>query len=91
MNFLEKVAVTVMSEFKVTVQVFVPVHPPPLQPLKVETELAAALREIEVPLLNLCEQSVPQLISVPVTVPSPDPPLLTVRVKVCLIKEMDVI
>ncbi len=44
------VAVTVVVEVMVTVQVPVPVHPPPLQPAKVEPVAGVAVRVTAVPL-----------------------------------------
>ena len=44
-----KVAVTVMLAERFTVHVPVPLHPPPLQPLKVEPVAGVAVRVIEVP------------------------------------------
>ena len=80
-NIFEKVAVTDLSALIVTVHVPPPVHVP-LQALKEEPLLGLAVRVTEVPLLKVSEQSVPQLIPVAVTVPSADPALVTVRVKV---------
>ncbi len=81
------VAVTVMSAFTVTVQGPVPLQPPPLKPpplkpAKVESLAALACRVTEVLDVKLSEQSAPQLILVPVTIPLPDPALLMVRVNV---------
>src|SRR5436309_14315659 len=45
-----KVAVTVCAAFSVTVQVAVPVQPPPLQPEKVEPAAGAAVKVTGVPL-----------------------------------------
>lgn len=75
-----KVAVTVMLEETVTVQLPVPEQPPPDQPAKVEPELAAAVNVTLVPEFIVSEQSEPQEIPVPVTVPEPVPALETVRV-----------
>ena len=43
------VAVTVVADLIITVQVLVPEHPPPDQPAKVEVAVAAAVRMTEVP------------------------------------------
>lgn len=83
-NVRENLAVTVVLAFSVTVQVPVPVQPPPLHPAKVTPAAATAVKVAEVPLLRVSVQSVPQLIPVPVIVPSPDPALATVSVKVWL-------
>ena len=78
-----KVAVTVVSAFTVTVQVPVPLQPPPLQPANTEPPAGVAVKVTEVPELKDFEQVAPQ--STPegllVTVPLPVPPLETVRVK----------
>jgi len=47
---LLKVAVVVLAAFMVTVQVLVPVHPPPDQPVKVDPAAGAAVRVTAVPL-----------------------------------------
>jgi hypothetical protein len=44
-----KVAVTVWSLLSVTVQVAVPLHPPPDQPLKLEPDPGAAVNVTTVP------------------------------------------
>lgn len=76
-------AVTVVVAFMVTVQVPVPLQPPPLQPAKTEPPPGVAVKVTEVPELKDFEQVLPQ--STPegllVTVPLPVPPLETVRVK----------
>jgi hypothetical protein len=46
-----KLAVTVVAAFMVTLHVPVPEHPAPLQPLKVDPPVAAAVRVTTVPLL----------------------------------------
>jgi len=74
-----KVAVTVMLAFIVTVQVSVPLHPPPLQPVKVAPVAAAAVKVTEVPLSKDSVQSAPQSMPAPDTVPLPVPDLATVR------------
>src|SRR5207249_11786881 len=67
----------------VTVQVAVPVQPPPLQPEKVEPAAGAAVKVTEVPLANAAAQVVPQAMPAGalVMVPLPAPALLTVSVK----------
>ena len=79
-----KVAVTVVAAETVTVQAPVPVHPPPLQPVKVEPAAAVAVSVTAVPLAKLAEQVAPQLMPAGalVTVPLPVPAGVTVRVKV---------
>jgi hypothetical protein len=66
------------------VQVPVPEHPPPDQPVNVEPDVADALRVTWVPASNWAEQVVPQLIApggvVEVTVPVPVPAFETVSV-----------
>src|SRR5436309_11992923 len=76
-----KVAVTVVAALKVTVQVPVPVHPPPLQPPKVEPAAGAAVSVTAVPLAKLAEQVTPQVMPAGalVTVPAPVPAFETVR------------
>jgi len=66
----------------VTVQVPVPVHPPPLQPVKVEPLSAVADKVTAVSGLNCALQVEPQLIPAGelITVPLPAPDLLTMRV-----------
>jgi len=72
-----------MFPFIVTVQVPVPPHPPPLQAENVEPLSAPAERVTELFRSNVVEQELPQVIpdGLLVTVPSPDPALVTVRVK----------
>jgi hypothetical protein len=62
-------------------QVPVPEHPSPDQPVKTEPPSAEAVRVTEVPLLKLYWQVLPQLIPLGllVTVPEPVPVLLTER------------
>ena len=83
-----KVAVTVVAAETVTVQVPVPVHPPPLLPVKVEPAAGVAVNVTAVPLVKLAEQVAPQLIPTGalVTVPLPVPAGTTVRVKLCRVK-----
>jgi hypothetical protein len=45
-----KVAVTVVAALRVTVQAPVPVQPPPLQPVKMESAAGVAVRVTAVPL-----------------------------------------
>src|SRR5207247_1428873 len=80
-----KVAVTVVAALRVTVQVPVPEHPPPLQPVKVEPAAGAAVNVTAVPLAKLAAQAAPQLVPAGawVTCPLPAPPRVTVRVRVC--------
>jgi hypothetical protein len=80
---LLNVAVTVAAALMETVQVVaVPLHPPPDQPTKFETEFGEAVRVTELPEIYPPEQVLPQLIcpSLLVTVPAPGAMLLTVRV-----------
>ena len=77
------VAPTVVLAETVTEQELVPLHPPPLQRVNVEPDEGVAVKVIWVPPdMPDSEQSLPQLIPVPVTVPSPVPDLVVVRVKV---------
>jgi hypothetical protein len=64
----------------VTVHVPVPVHAPD-QPAKVEVPLGLAVKVTTVPVAKLAAQVAPQLMPArdEVTVPSPEPALLTVR------------
>jgi hypothetical protein len=75
-----KVAVTLMLAEMVTVQVAVPVQPPPDQPANVEPDPAAAVNVTGVPLAKLALQTVPQLIPAGLLVmdPAPVPALTTV-------------
>src|SRR5437773_7101489 len=70
-----KRANTVVLAVRVTVQVLVPEHPPPLQPSKVEPVAGVAVRVTGVPLSKDAEQVAPQLIPAgfEVTVPLPAP------------------
>src|SRR5882672_1770788 len=78
-----KVAVTEVAALIATVQVPVPEHPPPLQPVNVEPAAAADVNVTEVPLVNDAEQVAPQEIpaGLLVTVPLPAPALETVSVE----------
>src|SRR5437773_1503636 len=80
------VAVTLVAAFIVTAHVVPePEQPPPLQPAKVEPPAGLAVSVTEVPELYEAEQVAPQLIPAgfEVTVPPPEPGLLTVSVNVC--------
>jgi hypothetical protein len=84
-----KVAVTVVvAALSVTAQVPVPEQPPPLQPVKVEPAVGAAVRVMAVPLPNAAEHVAPHVIpaGLLVTVPVPSPALLTVSVEACTTK-----
>jgi|SRR5689334_1675093 len=76
-----KVAVTVWSAFITTVHEPVPPHPPPLQPVKVEPPVGAAVSTTVLPIAKSAAQVVPQEIpaGLLVTVPVPVPDLLTVK------------
>jgi hypothetical protein len=77
-----KVAVTVVAADSVTVQVLVPVQPPPLHPANSEPAVGDAVSVMLVPALYDAAQVGPQLMPVgaEVTVPAPRPALLTVSV-----------
>ena len=75
-----KLAVTVFAELMVTVHVEPLVLLQPDQLTNREPLEALAVSVTDVPLLNTSEQSEPQEIPVPVTVPEPLPDLLTVSV-----------
>jgi hypothetical protein len=79
-----KVAVTVCAAFIVTVQVLVVPVQPPLQPVKVDPAAGVAVSVTAVPLANVPEQVVPQLMPAGalLTVPAPGPALLKVSEKV---------
>lgn len=83
-----KVAVTAVAEVPtLTVQVPVPLQPPPLQPAKTEaTEFGVAVRTTDDPLSKLAVQVVPQLMPTGelVTLPLPAPARVTVMGKVAL-------
>lgn len=80
-----KVALGAVSALTVTVQLPDPEQPPPLQPAKVEPELAAAVKVTCVPEVKSAEHVAPQ--SIPagllVTVPEPLPGFETLTLKVC--------
>jgi hypothetical protein len=65
------------------VQVPVPLHPPPLQPTKIEPDVAAAVSVTELPVGNEALQVSPQLMpaGLLVTVPVPPPAFVTVSVE----------
>jgi len=77
-----KVEVTVVAAVAVTMQGPVPLHPPPLQPTKVEPVAGIAVKVTTVPLEKLDEQVVPHTMpsGVLVTLPFPRPTRTTVRV-----------
>ena len=79
-----KVAVTEVAAVIVTVQVPVPLQPPPFQPVKVEPAAGVAVRVTAVPVVNAAEHVVPQEIpaGLLVTVPLPAPDWETVSVEV---------
>ena len=76
------VAVTVIDEFMVTVQVPVPEQPPPDHPVNVEPYPWVAVRVTGVPAAYDAEQVEPQFMPLGelVTVPAPVPDLETVRI-----------
>jgi hypothetical protein len=76
-----KVAITLRPWVMLTVPVSVPVHPSPLQPLKVESLAAVAVSVTLVPKSKAALQLLPQLtpVGVLVTVPLPVPAWMTVR------------
>ena len=77
------VAVTEAAAFIVTVHVPVPVHPPPLQPVKVDPAAGVAVKVTAVPLANEAEQVAPQEMPAGAleTVPVPAPALVMASVK----------
>src|SRR5438445_3340336 len=76
-------AVTEVAAFIVTLQVPVPVQPPPLQPVKVAPAAGVAVRLTTVPVVKAVEQVAPQEIPAGalVTVPTPAPDLVTLSAK----------
>ena len=80
----EKFAVTVAAAFIATVQVPVPEHRPPLQPVNTEPPAAAAVKVTLLPCVKFALHVAPQLIPAGalVTVPDPDPVFDTVIAKV---------
>src|SRR5947209_2243023 len=79
-----KVAVTVVSAVRVTVQLAVPVQPPPCQPVKTEPGAGVGVSVTRLPLVYL-QQLVPQVLPAGLlaTVPLPVPAETTVRAKIC--------
>lgn len=71
------VAVTLLAASIVTLQVPVPLQPPPLQPVNVLPEPGLAVKVTPAPAVKDSEQSVGQLMPVPVTVPLPSPAVPT--------------
>ena len=55
------VAVTLVSAVRLTVQVLVPVQPPPVQPVNVEPAAGVAVRVTVLPLTNVALHVAPQL------------------------------
>ena len=78
-----KAALTDCAALIVTVQVLVPEHPPPLQPVKVEPAAGTAVSVTPVPLTNDAEHVAPHAMPAGalVIVPLPAPLLLTVSEK----------
>jgi hypothetical protein len=78
------VAVTFISAFMVTVHAPVPLQPPPLQPVKIESAEAVAFKTIWLPIVPVAPQVCPQVIPAAelVTVPVPAPALLTFTLNV---------
>jgi hypothetical protein len=79
-GFAVKVAVTDRPVFIVTVQVPVPLHPPPDQPPKLEPDAGDAVSVTAAPDGKLCEQTVGQAIPPPEMWPEPAPAKVTVSV-----------
>jgi hypothetical protein len=76
-----KIAVTSLLPF-IVIEQFLPfMFLQPFQPRKADPLSSEGVNVIGVPLENLFEQSSGQLIPLPVTVPLPDPPKFTSRVK----------
>jgi hypothetical protein len=75
---VSNVAFTSVATLTVTAHAPVP-EQPPVQPVKIEPESAAAVRVIAVPEVTACEQVAPQLIpaGAPMTVPEPVPSFVT--------------
>ena len=82
------VAVTVVAAFKVTVQVPLPVHPPPDQPVKTEPTDGDAVRVMTVPKLNPNAHATPQLIPAgdDTTAPAPVPGRVTASCNPLMLK-----
>src|SRR5438034_679532 len=83
-----KVAVTVVAAETVTTHDPAPVHPPPLQPLKIEPAAGVAVSVTAVPLAKLAAQVAPQVMPAGalVTVPVPVPAVLTVSARLGRLK-----
>jgi hypothetical protein len=75
------VAVTDLAPSIVTTQLPVPLHPAPLQPVKVEVPSGAAVRVTSVPVSNDVEQVAPQSIPTGDEVTAPPPVPVFVRVR----------
>ena len=84
-----KLAVTVVAAFSVIAHVPVPLHPPPLQPVKVEPAAALAVRVTGVPLAKLAEQVAPQSIPAGLLVAVPEPVWLLPLIDASLLLEPD--
>ena len=86
-HYLLNRAFALISVLMVTVQGPVPRQLDPVQPANDEPAAGVAVKVTIVPTANEAEQTVPQLIpaGLLVTVPDPDPPLLTVSVNVCAV------
>jgi hypothetical protein len=71
-----------VSVFSVTVQVEVPLHPPPLQPAKIESLAGVGVRVTTLPLPKEAKQVEPQEIPIGLlaTDPLPGPALFTPKV-----------
>ena len=78
-------AFTVVAAVTVTTHVPVPEQPPPLQPMKFEPALAAAVSVTIVPETNGAVHVAPQVMPAGalVTVPAPVPDFVTVRLNDC--------
>jgi len=74
-----KVAWTLLAEVRVKVQFGPELESQPDHPAKVDPAAAVAVSETAVPDGSISLQVLPQLIPLPVTVPVPEPVLLTVR------------
>lgn len=70
---VSNIAVIAVSLFIITVQVPVPLQPPPDQPANTELAFGVAVSVITAPVANISPQSVPQFIPPGVLVTTPDP------------------